>query len=133
MDGTITSSFAPTPTMSSYLLAFAVSDFEYIDNSATMAQRNETYQRIIVRADGTSRAAYALDASIKTLEALEGYVNYKYEINKLDSIGVPNKGGAMENWGFITYRENALIYEENYDDISHTQRFSGVRVIAHEM
>jgi aminopeptidase N len=84
--------------MSSYLLAFAVADFDYLDNSDTVAQRNETYQRIIVRPDGVSKAKYALDVSIKTLEALEGYVNYKYEINKLDSIGVPNKGGAMENW-----------------------------------
>lgn len=84
--------------MSSYLLAFAVSDFEYIDNSATMAQRNETLQRIIVRADGLSRAQYALQSSIKTLEALEEYVDFKYEISKLDSIGVPGKTGAMENW-----------------------------------
>lgn len=119
--------------MSSYLLAFAVSDFEYLDNFDTMNQRNETYQRIIVRADGVSKAKYALENSIKTLEALEAYVDYKYEINKLDSIGVPNKGGAMENWGFITYRENAMIYYENYDDIPHTQKFSGVSVIAHEM
>lgn len=35
--------------------------------------------------------------------------------------------------GFITYRENALIYEENPDDIAHVQRMTGVRVIAHEM
>lgn len=119
--------------MSSYLLAFAVSDFEYIDNRDTMLQRNETYQRIIVRSDGISRAPYALENSIKTLEALENYVNYKYEINKLDSIGVPQKGGAMENWGFITYAESAMIYEENPDDIAHWQKMSGVRVIAHEM
>lgn len=84
--------------MSSYLLAFAVADFEYLDNSDTIAERNETYQRIIVRSDSVSKARYALENSIKTLEALEEYVNYKYEINKLDSIGVPNKGGAMENW-----------------------------------
>lgn len=84
--------------MSSYLLAFAVTDFEFLDNSDTIAQRNETYQRIIVRADGIPKAKYALENSIKTLEALEEYVNYKYEISKLDSIGVPNKGGAMENW-----------------------------------
>lgn len=87
--------------MSSYLLAFAVSDFEYIDNSATMNQRNETYQRIIIRADSLSKAPYALENSIKTLEALEQYVDYKYEINKLDSIGVPGKTGAMENWYVI--------------------------------
>lgn len=33
----------------------------------------------------------------------------------------------------VTYRENAMIYEENYDDIPHTQKYSGVSVIAHEL
>lgn len=98
-DQTVTTSFEPSPIMSSYLLAFAVSDFGYIDNAQNVIERNETYQRIIVRTDGLSRAQYALDNSVATLEALEDYVNFKYEINKLDSIGVPNKGGAMENWG----------------------------------
>lgn len=119
--------------MSSYLLAFAISDFEYIDNMQNVIERNETYQRIIVRADSLLKAQYALDNSVQILEELESYVNFEYEINKLDSIGVPNKGGAMENWGFITYRENAVIYEENPDDIAHVQKMTGVRVIAHEM
>jgi aminopeptidase N len=39
----------------------------------------------------------------------------------------------MENWGLIKYRENAIIYDEDYDNISHTQKFSGVRVISHEV
>lgn len=33
----------------------------------------------------------------------------------------------------VTYRENAMIYEVNYEDISHTQKWSGVGVIAHEL
>lgn len=33
----------------------------------------------------------------------------------------------------VTYRENAMIYEERYEDISHTQKLSGVDVIAHEL
>jgi aminopeptidase N len=39
----------------------------------------------------------------------------------------------MENWGMVTYRENAMIYEENYHDISHSQKLSGVDVISHEL
>lgn len=31
------------------------------------------------------------------------------------------------------HRENAMIYQDNYEDISHTQKFSGVDVIAHEL
>jgi aminopeptidase N len=40
----------------------------------------------------------ALESSVAALKALEEYVGYKYELNKLDSIMVPGKGGAMENW-----------------------------------
>jgi aminopeptidase N len=35
--------------------------------------------------------------------------------------------------GMVTYRENALIYDENPDDSSHVQKFNGVTVIAHEL
>lgn len=33
----------------------------------------------------------------------------------------------------IDFRESAMIYEENPDDITHATRISGVDVIAHEL
>lgn len=33
----------------------------------------------------------------------------------------------------MNFRENAMIYEENYDDIVHSTKISGVDVIAHEL
>jgi aminopeptidase N len=118
--------------MSSYLNAFAVSDFEYIDNSEGL-QPGDTLQRIIVPSDSLERSQYSLISSIAALKSLEEFVGFKYEINKLDSIAVPNKGGAMENWGLITYAPSALIYALNPEDSSHTSLFSGVRVISHEV
>jgi aminopeptidase N len=118
--------------MSSYLLAFVVSDLEHISN-ANMKQENETLHRIWVRPDSLSKAHYALENSVSVLKALEDYVGVNYELTKIDSAGVPNKGGAMENLGMVTYRENAMVYEENYDDIPHTQKLSGVDVISHEL
>jgi len=50
------------------------------------------------------KAPYALESSVRVLKALEEYVGFKYELPKVDSAGVPNKGGAMENWGMVTYR-----------------------------
>lgn len=70
---------------------------------------------------------------MNALRVLEDYVGFKYELSKLDSVGVPNKPNAMENWGLITYRENAMIYEENFDDIAHYTKLSGLYVISHEM
>lgn len=118
--------------MSTYLNAFVISDFEYIDNSVGL-QEGQTLQRVIVRSDSLTKAPYGLLASVFALSSLEEYVNFKYEPKKLDSIMVPNKGGAMENWGLITYYQNALVYDEDITTVSHTQILGGVRVISHEV
>lgn len=89
--------------MSSYLLAFVVSDLEHISNELTKLP-SETLHRIWVRPDMLTKAPYALDNSVAVLKALEDYVGFKYEMPKVDSAGVPSKGGAMENWGMVTYR-----------------------------
>lgn len=89
--------------MASYLLAFIVSDLEYISNADSKLE-TDTLHRIWVRPDSLTKAHYALDNSVKVLKSLEDYVGLKFELSKVDSAGVPNKGGAMENWGMVTYR-----------------------------
>lgn len=102
-DGSVTTSFTPSPVMSSYLLAFIVSDLQHISNAATKLPA-DTLHRIWVRPDSLSKAQYALENSALVLKALENYVNVKFVMPKCDSAGVPLKSGAMENWGMITYR-----------------------------
>jgi aminopeptidase N len=97
-DETITTHFEPTPKMSSYLLAFVVSDLKEISNEDTMSPRS-TLHRVWVRPDAVDKAQYALNNSIAALDALEKFFGYIYELEKVDSAGIPNKGGAMENWG----------------------------------
>ncbi|CAO1388277.1 unnamed protein product [Diamesa serratosioi] len=131
-DATITTKFEKTPVMSTYLLAFVVSDFEFISNAATKMD-NETLHRIYVRSDAIEHTKYALENSEKFLKALENYVSFDYELSKVDSAAIPFKGGAMENWGLITYRENILIYDVPEDEINHVQKFDGISTIAHEL
>lgn len=83
--------------MSSYLLAFVISDLESITNEDTK-QPDDTLHRIWVRPDSLSRAGFALESSELALKSLENYLNFKFELPKLDSAGIPNKSGAMENW-----------------------------------
>lgn len=83
--------------MSSYLLAFVVSDLEYVDNEETRLPGG-TLHRVWVRPDSLDKAWYAVNASDQVLQALEEYTGFAYELPKVDSAGVPNKGGAMENW-----------------------------------
>ena len=49
-----------------------------------------------------------------------------------DLFAIPDfAAGAMENWGLITYRETALIYNETQNPLSSKQRVAVV--IAHEL
>ena len=47
-------------------------------------------------------------------------------------IAIPDfTAGAMENWGLITYRETALLYEEGVSSASNKQRVCAI--VAHEL
>ena len=47
-------------------------------------------------------------------------------------IAIPDfAAGAMENWGLITYRETALLYDRNASSESNKQRVA--MIIAHEL
>ena len=49
-----------------------------------------------------------------------------------DMIAIPDfSAGAMENWGLITYRETAMLYEEGVSSEGNLQRVKVV--IAHEL
>ena len=49
-----------------------------------------------------------------------------------DMIAIPDfAAGAMENWGLITYRETAMLYEDGVSSESNLQRVNVV--IAHEL
>lgn len=89
--------------MSSYLLAFMISDLEFISNAATK-QPEDTLHRVWVRSDSLAKAQLGLDNSVAALKALEDHIGFKYEMPKLDSAGVPGKPGNMENWGLVMYR-----------------------------
>ena len=50
----------------------------------------------------------------------------------VDLFAIPDfSAGAMENWGLITYRETALLYDEDTDPATSKQRVAVV--IAHEL
>jgi aminopeptidase N len=82
--------------MSSYLNAFFVGELDYITNN-DIRQPNETLHRVITRPDQLPKVKYALENSIDALDALEQYADFKYELKKMDSAGVPGKGGGAYN------------------------------------
>uniref|UniRef100_A0A4W3K4Z7 Aminopeptidase n=1 Tax=Callorhinchus milii TaxID=7868 RepID=A0A4W3K4Z7_CALMI len=121
--------FKTTPKMSSYLLAFIVSDFISIDE-----ELNGTSFSIWARrqAINEGQGNYALEVTGKILKFFESYYNVAYPLPKSDQIALPDfNAGAMENWGLVTYRETALLYDPKLSSNGNKERV--VKVIAHEL
>ncbi|XP_062403701.1 aminopeptidase N-like [Sardina pilchardus] len=121
--------FAPTPKMSTYLLAFIVSDYDFIE-----AAEGDVLIRIFARkkAIAAGQGKYALNVTGPILKFFEAYYNASYPLPKSDQIALPDfNAGAMENWGLITYRETALLYDPLVSSNSNKERIA--TIIAHEL
>ncbi|NXH89816.1 AMPN Aminopeptidase, partial [Edolisoma coerulescens] len=121
--------FNTTPRMSTYLLAFIVSQFSHVQNSS---------EKTLIRIWGRPKAIaegqgdYALNVTGPILRFFEAHYNTPYPLPKSDQVGLPDfNAGAMENWGLVTYRENSLLFDAAYSSIGNKERV--VTVIAHEL
>lgn len=121
--------FETTPVMSTYLLAMAVGKFEYI--------QTETQERMLVRViapigkNVANRGQFALDVATKVLSFYNNYFGIPYPLPKLDLLAVPDfASGAMENWGLVTYRETAILFDP--DESSAAAKQWVALAIAHE-
>ena len=83
--------------MSTYLLAFLVSDLTHLSNNNTRIE-GEALQSIYTRPGKEQNAKYGLENSIKILDALEKFGGMNFSLPKLDSGAIPGKSGGMENW-----------------------------------
>ncbi len=120
--------FETTPIMSTYLLAFVVGDMKHIEKST----KHGTKVRIYATPPNIEHTKFALDFAVNCLEFYENYFDIPYPLEKCDHIALPDfASGAMENWGCITYREQALLIDEVHSPLSMKQRVA--TVIAHEL
>ncbi|KAI8743539.1 aminopeptidase N, partial [Biomphalaria glabrata] len=120
--------YAQTKKMSTYLLAFIVSDFSYTQNTT----KNEVLYRAWSRPEVVSSTKYALDVGINILTYFEEFFNVSFPLPKQDMIAIPDfAAGAMENWGLITYRETAMLYTEGVSNEANKERVA--IVVSHEL
>uniref|UniRef100_A0A8C1F0K0 Aminopeptidase n=1 Tax=Cyprinus carpio carpio TaxID=630221 RepID=A0A8C1F0K0_CYPCA len=120
--------FGPTKRMSTYLIAFVVSDFTYIDAKDKKGVRIWARKKAIEDRQGD----YALNITQPILEFFEKYYNTSYPLSKSDQIALPDfNSGAMENWGLVAYRETALLYDPRTSANGNKQRI--VTVVSHEL
>ncbi|HEY2125404.1 MAG TPA: M1 family metallopeptidase, partial [Chthoniobacterales bacterium] len=119
--------FAMTPSMASYLNVFVAGELDLIETT------NHGVQIRVITTKGKAEwGRYALESSVKLLDYYNDYFGVPYPLPKLDQIAVPGGfGGAMENWGGITYFESSLLADpKNASDDSRHDIFA---VLAHEM
>jgi len=119
--------FAATPPMSSYLNVFVAGELDFIESRS-----GPTQIRVIATKGKAELGRYALEATAQILQYYNDYFGVPYPLPKLDQIALPGGfGGAMENWGGITYYESALLFDPKNSSAETKQNI--YEVIAHEV
>ncbi|XP_050303200.1 aminopeptidase N-like [Anthonomus grandis grandis] len=115
--------------MSTYLVAWLVSDFEAKESKHEF--NNVTF-KIWSRKDALDQVVFAGEVGPKALHFFENFFNIDYPLPKQDMVAIPDfASGAMENWGLITYREAYLLYDPKIS--TKTNQHSVASVISHEL
>jgi len=119
--------FADTIKMSTYLVAFVVGEFEatepvFIDGKPL---------RVWAVPGKRHLAKFGQEIGAASLAFFSRYYGYPYPGDKLDLIAIPDfASGAMENLGAITFRETALLVDEQNSTRSELERVADV--VSHE-
>ncbi|XP_018415726.1 PREDICTED: endoplasmic reticulum aminopeptidase 1 isoform X1 [Nanorana parkeri] len=126
--GILEDHFDVSVKMSTYLVAFIVSDFKSISEVTNRGVKISVY----TVPHKIEQATYALSAAVKLLDFYEEYFRIPYPLPKQDLAAIPDfQSGAMENWGLTTYRESSLLYDPKTSTAS--SKLWITMVIAHEL
>nr|XP_014098397.2 aminopeptidase N-like [Bactrocera oleae] len=113
-------------TIPTYLVAFHVSDYAYTEASLFALPH-----RLYSKPSTLANHQFGLVSGMLVLQSLADYYNVSFVMPQLVQVGIPGKGGAMENWGLVTYGEQYLLYNKSS---STTNTQMGIaNIIAHEL
>ncbi|HUI55371.1 MAG TPA: M1 family metallopeptidase [Bryobacteraceae bacterium] len=123
--------FKETKPLPSYLVAFAVGPFDFVD--AGHAGKNQVPVRIVTPKGKADEAKYAAEVTATILTRLEEYFGIPYPYEKSDQVAVPVTVGfgAMENAGMVTYGQTALLAKPATDTIRRQRGYA--TTAAHEL
>ncbi|VDL97558.1 unnamed protein product [Schistocephalus solidus] len=120
--------FNRSPYMSTYLVAMVIGNLEYV--SAKDVHGVDI--RVFTPPGRKSCGEYALEVSLKTLPFYANLFGQKFPLPKCDLVAIPDFAfNAMENWGLITYRETALLIDQENTSLMSKQRVA--LTVAHEL
>jgi puromycin-sensitive aminopeptidase len=119
--------FADTIPMSTYLVAFVVGDLEATEPTHV----GQAPLRVWCTPGKRRLARFGQEIGTFSLRFFEDYYGRPYPGGKLDLLAVPDfAAGAMENLGAITFRETALLVDEQAATHAELERVADV--VAHE-
>ena len=129
-NGTKVVTFERTKPLSSYLIAFAVGPFDFVDAGTT---RSGVKLRVVVQRGRSAETKWVVLSTLPLLNLLEDYFGTPYPFEKLDMVAIPKtvRFGAMENPGMITYAQGLLLQKEVESTIGHRRGYAVTA--AHEM
>jgi aminopeptidase N len=126
-DAMVVHRYEKTPPLPSYLVAFAVGDFDIAEG-----QKEPFPIRVVTTKGKSGMTALALDEAAAFIAKLAEYFDVPYPYRKLDLVAVPDFGpGAMENAGLVTFRD-VLILVDPRTATTAIRRLQAL-VIAHEL
>lgn len=102
-------SFARTPRMSTYLLAWVIGPLKSI---STVNKHGVKVTSYCALNQSVSSLEFANEVAARALDYYDDKFGIKYPLEKLDQVALPDfEAGAMENWGLVTYRESCMLAE----------------------
>lgn len=109
-DGYKIYTFNETIPMSTYLMAFIICDYKFIEGYTNDNKRI----RIYIPTDKSDECGrFALDTTIKCVNMMTNYYNESFPYNKIDLVPLINTDvGGMENYGLIFFADNYLLYDK---------------------
>ncbi|KAH8886640.1 hypothetical protein GQ53DRAFT_727648 [Thozetella sp. PMI_491] len=98
--------FNTTPRTSTYLVCFAIGDFDFIEST-----RLKFPVRIYaVRGAEIQHASNMLEVAVQALDHYQHIFGLDYPLPKLDLIALPD-AGALENWGCIVFGDRFILLD----------------------
>jgi len=127
-DGTLVTTFEPTPRMSTYLLAFVTGELVYKETTS----KHGVQVRAYATPDHKNELEFSLHNAARFLDFYDDFFGTPYPLPKCDLVACPDfAAGAMENWGLMTFREAAMLVDEHDTPADMRQHIAGV--VAHEL
>ncbi len=128
-EGMVVWEFAETEPLPTYLIAFAVGNFDVAE--APEEAMGDVRLRVLTVEGKGDLAEFALEQTPPLVEYQREYFGQEFPYEKLDLVAVPNFGAAaMENVGLVTYRESLLLLDS--EQASAGDRYWAAAVMAHE-